>query len=340
MNAAQTLQPPPLGVRILGCGSALPVGRLTNVDLEKLMDTSDEWIVQRTGIHERRVFDREGRGESTRTLGVTALKRALASAGLTGGDLDLVLVATMTPDMMCPPVACRVAAEVGAGHIAAWDVGGACCGFVFALNSLAAQMRTGLYKTAAVVGSDTLTQHTRYDNSCRDTAILFGDGAGALVFQTTDDASRGLVAQAMHSDGSCWQDLYVPQHVQDFYGEVDESLLNTVRMNGRAVFKFAVKTFQNLICETLDMAGIQASDVAQFICHQSNARILSAARDRFGIPEDRMLVNIGKYGNTVAASVPLCYDELMQAGRLHEGDLVMFVAFGGGLTWGSSLWRL
>ena len=340
MTPPRTLDIPTVGVNIVGSGSAVPDKRMTNQDLEKLMDTSDEWILQRTGIKERRVFDRDTKGECTLSLSVAALGNALDSAGLGPTDLDLIVLATMTPEMGCPPTSSRLVAEIGAGHIAAWDFGAACCGFVFAMNSVYAIMRTGQYKTVALVGADTLTQFVRYDNSGRDTAILFGDAAGAIILRATDDTSRGLIAQAMHTDGGRWHELYIPEHMQDFHDEPDESLLKTIRMNGRGVFKFAVGTVQELIAETLEKAGVQASDVAQFVCHQSNARILESARKRFGIPQDRMLVNIVMYGNTVAASVPLCFDELVRGGKISKGDLVMFVAFGGGLTWGASLWRL
>jgi 3-oxoacyl-[acyl-carrier-protein] synthase III len=330
------------GVCLLGTGSAVPPKRLTNHDLAAMMDTSDEWIVQRTGIRERRVVDREGKGECTRTLAIEALRAALADAGLKAPGLDLIVLATMTPEMTCPPTACRVAAGVGAGNVGAFEVGGACCGFVFALNTACGLIRSGMHRTVAVVGADTVSRHVRYDNVGRGTAILFGDAAGAVILQATDDASKGLLAHAMHSDGESWGELFVPRHRGDFPEgrEPDDSLLNTVLMNGRTVFRFAVETFQELIAQTLDKARLNPEDVDHYICHQSNARILHAARERFGIPEEKMHVNIDRYGNTVAGSVPLCLDELRRAGRIREGQTLMFVAFGGGLTWGSSLWRV
>jgi len=341
MNQPRTLEPASIGVRIAGCGSALPQTRLTNADLEKLMDTSDEWIVQRTGIQERRIARRE-QGESTLTLSKGALNVALERAGMKGEELDLVICATMTAEMGCPPTSCRLADEVGAVHAGAWDLSGACCGFVYGLNVAHSMMRASGYRNVALIGADTLTRYMKYDTSCRDTAILFGDAAGAVVLKATDDLSKGMIAQAIHADGGRWKDLYVPEHICDFpeEHEADPELLQTVRMNGRAVFRFAVGTFQDLIAETLEKAGVTADDVAHYVCHQSNARILSAARERFGIPEEKMYVNIERYGNTVAASVPLCLDELWTQGRVREGDLVLFVAFGGGLTWGSSLWRV
>ncbi len=335
-------QPPTLGVRFAGTGSALPSRSVTNADLERLMDTSDEWIVQRTGIRSRYVIDRE-RGESTLTLAGDALQRALDDARMNATDLDLILLATMTAEMSCPPTACRLAAEIGAGTIGAMDVTAACCGFVYSLNIAFGLIRSGLYRSIAIVGSDTLSQYLSYDNVGRSTAILFGDAAGAAILRATDDTSKGLIAQAMHSDGARWVDLYIPEDLERDVPEgqePDSDKLGHVQMNGRGVFKFAVGTFSGVIQQTLDQTGLSADDVDMYICHQSNARILTAARDRFGLSEDKLYINIERVGNTVAASVPLCLDELCKAGKIAEGQRVMFVAFGGGLTWATSLWQL
>jgi 3-oxoacyl-[acyl-carrier-protein] synthase-3 len=333
--------PGPIGVRIIGTGSALPSRRLTNADLEGMMDTSDEWIVQRTGIRERRIVNRAG-GESVYTLSTAALRAALADAGLKPDDLDLVITATMTPEMACPPTACRVLNEVGASRAGAFDLSAACCGFVFGLNTAHDLIRMGSYRTIAVIGADTLSKYMDYSTAGRATSIIFGDGAGAAILQATPDSTKGILAQAMHADGPGWKDIYIPTCSYDFPPgvEPDPSKHNYVQMNGAQVFKFAVGTFPGLIAETLEKAGLRADQVDMFVCHQSNARILHAARERFNIPEDKLYINIDRVGNTVAASVPLCLDELRKAGRVHEGQIVMFVAFGGGLTWGSSLWRL
>jgi len=341
MRSAPIPGPPPPGIRIAGSGAATPEKVVTNADLERLMDTSDDWIVQRTGIRQRHICQPE-KGESVVPLAKTALARALESARIDPGDLDLIILATMTMESRCPPSACRLAHEIGAPNIGAFDLSGACCGYVFALNTAFGLMNSGLYNTVAVVGADTLSQHMTYDNIGRSTAILFGDGAGALVFRATDDPGPGLIAQAMHSDGSRWGELYIPESIQGFPEgqEPKAEALGRVQMNGRAVFKFAVSTFQEVIAQTLDAAGLEPGDVDHYVCHQSNKRILDAARDRFGLPEDRMHVNIDRYGNTVAASIPLCFDELNSAGRIQPGQRVMFVAFGGGLTWATSLWQL
>lgn len=329
------------GVRLLGTGMGLPAKTLTNADLEKLMDTSDEWIVQRTGVRERKMIDRS-RGECTMTMATAALQEALSRAGRSGSDLDLVICATMTPEMFCPATACRVAANVGAGHAGAFDVSAACSGFVFGMNMAHDLIRGGAYRTIAVIGADSLTTLMDYSNAGRGTAIIFGDAAGAAVFSADSDPRLGLLAQSMHADGDGWKDIYVPACARDFPEGVtpDPSKHHKVQMNGATVFKFAVGTFPELIQETLDKAGLQASDIDMFVCHQSNARILGAARERFGIAAEKLYVNIDRYGNTVGASVPLCLHELILQDRIRPGMKVMFVAFGGGLTWGSSLWQL
>jgi 3-oxoacyl-[acyl-carrier-protein] synthase-3 len=328
-----------IGVRIAGTGSSLPSKKLTNPDLEKMMDTTDEWIVQRTGIRERWLI---GEGESVSTLATQALRRALTAARVQAQDLDLIICSTMTAEMPCPPAACLVSNALGAGHAGAFDVNGACCGFVFGLNMAHDLVKGGAYRTIGLIGADTLSLHMNYCTAGRGTAIIFGDAAGAVVLKATDDTSLGLLAQSMHAEGKGWKDIYIPQLDRDFPAGVtpDPEAINRVQMNGAGVFKFAVGTFSNLIQETLDKARIMPDQVDMYICHQSNARILQSARERFGIPEEKLYVNIDRVGNTVAASVPLCLDELMAQGRVKQGMKVMFVAFGGGLTWGSSLWQL
>jgi 3-oxoacyl-[acyl-carrier-protein] synthase III len=329
------------GVRIAGTGSCLPDRVLRNADLEKMMKTSDEWIVQRTGIRERRAADLDG-GETVKTLAAAALKAAMADAGIRARDLDLVIVATMTPEMECPATACMVSQLVGAGHAGAFDLNAACSGFVFGMNLAHDLIRCGSYRTIGLVGADTLTKLMDYSDAGRATAIIFGDAAGAAILRVTDDTSKGILAQSMRADGEGWKDIYVPHTDHDFPKGVapDRAKCGYVQMNGSSVFKCAVGTFPDLIQETLDKASVKASDVDMFVCHQSNQRILQAARERFGLPESKLYVNIDRVGNTVGASVPLCLDELRKSGRVRDGQLVMFVAFGGGLTWGSSLWRL
>ena len=341
------MSPPPMrpspdvGVVIAGTGSALPEQIVTNADLEKVMDTSDEWIVQRTGVRIRRRIDRT-RGESTLSLGAGALRNALAAANASARDLDMIICATMTADMPCPPTACQIAHAVDAGQAAAFDLSAACSGFVYGLNIAHDLIRVGSNKAIGVIASDCLSTLLDYSNAGRSTAIIFGDGAAAAVLRACDDPSKGLLAQSMHSEGAGWKDIFVPNCPQDFPEGIpfDPAKLRKVQMNGAGVFKFAVTTFPNVIQETLDKAKLKAADIDMFVCHQSNARILAAARERFGITEDKLYVNIDRYGNTSAASVPLCLDELIRAGRITPGMKVLFVAFGGGLTWGCSIWQM
>lgn len=331
----------PVGVEIAGIGTAVPENVVTNTDLEKVMDTSDEWIRQRTGIEQRHKIKAD-EGESVKHLAHDAVIRALDAAKMPASDLDLVLLCTMSSEMTCPPTACRLAAEIGTANAGAFDISGACCGFVFGMNTAYGLMQTGQYRNVALIGADTLTNIIEYSTKGRNGAILFGDAAGAVILKTTEDSSKGLIAQAMHSDGSRWNDLYIPETKFDFHegDEFDEWQLGKLHMNGNSVFKFAVSTFPKVIEQTLERVGLSADDVDHFVCHQSNRRILDAARDRFGLAEEKFHININRYGNTVAASVPLVLSDLVEAGRVEPGQRVMFVGFGGGLTWGTSLWQL
>jgi len=333
--------PPTRGVTIAGTGMAIPSGRLSNHDLEKLMDTSDEWIVQRTGIRNRNICD-TSKGQGTISLACDALRAACNDARVEPSALDLVILATMTAESTCPASACRVAAHIGAAGAGAFDLSAACSGFVFGLNTAYALIRGGAYRTIGLIGADTLSRFMDYSNAGRSTAVLFGDGAGAAVLRATDDPTQGVIAQAMHADGARWADLYVPFDERGFPPGVEPApdMVDHVHMNGLAIFKFAVGTFPDVIAQTLDKAGLHPSDVDMYVCHQSNARIIDAARKRFGLPEHKLYVNIERFANTVAASVPLCLHELREAGRVAPGMKVMFVGFGGGLTWGTSLWQL
>jgi 3-oxoacyl-[acyl-carrier-protein] synthase-3 len=328
------------GVALVASGSALPAKPLTNHDLESLMDTSHDWIYQRTGITSRYRYD-PAAGESTTSLATEALRRALADAHLAPADLDTIVCATMTADMPTPGVSCQVASALGCGHVGAFDLNAACSGFVFAISTAHELIRGGLARTVAVIGADTITRHCDYSTFGRGAAILFGDGAAAVILRATDDPSKGMIAQAMHSDGSGARTLFIPSCLSQFYDdEPDERKVNRVQMHGQSVFKFAVSKFPEVIQETLDAAGLAPAEVDHFVCHQANARILESARTRFGLPEHKLHINIDRLGNTVAASAPLVFDELRRAGRVHDGQKVMFIAFGAGLTWGASLWQL
>lgn len=330
-----------LGVEIAGVGAALPQRTVTNDDLAKVMDTSDEWIVQRTGIKSRRRHD-PALGESTAMLAAEATRGALADAGLAPTDLDLIITGTMTPDTPTPSVGCMVASRLGCRTIGALDLNAACSGFVYSLNLAHDLISLGRHRAIAVIGADCVTRHCDFSTFGRSVSVLFGDGAGAVILKATTDTSKGILAQAMHSDGSGAKHLYIPSSLGDFSdpSQAEERKLNYVQMNGPAVFKFAVSTFPGLIEETLTLAGLAAADIDHFVCHQSNQRILQAASERFGITPDKLRVNIDRFGNTVGASVPLILAELKAEGLVKPRQKVMFLAFGAGLTWASSLWQL
>ncbi len=332
MSAARTI-----GVRIAGTGSALPSGKLTNADFERMVNTSDEWIRQRTGISERRVC---GTGENVATLAHDALSRALEAAGIDGADLDLVIVASVGSEMRCPSAAAKLAASVGNTHAAAFDLVAACSGFVYAMIVGDTMVRSGRYKRVAIVGAEQMTKFSDYTD--RSVSILFGDGAGAAVLVADDDPSLGCVWETMGGDGSKWQHLYIPERPDD----VPESdakctiALGCLRMNGPEVYKFAVTKFCDVMGRALSENSLSPSDVSQFVCHQSNIRIVASARDKFGLPADKVYVNIDRYGNTSAASVGICLDELWRAGSITKGKPFIMVAFGGGLTWAATVWNV
>ena len=325
------------GVRILGTGSAVPDRRLTNGDFARMMDTSDEWITQRTGIKERRVLDL--RTEGCSTLAQRALERAIDAAGIKAEELDLVIVATVTMEMTCPSVACRIAGAVGAKNAAAFDLGAACSGFVYALNTAEAIVRAGRARTVAVLGSEAMSSILDYTD--RTVSILFGDAAGCAIIQATDDATKGCIYQHMGADGSGWHALYIPRRESDVPAEDigNPVRLGCLRMNGKEVFRFAVTKFKEVMEDAFSKTGLTPEDVSQVICHQSNVRIIDAAREKLHIDPSKIYVNIDRYGNSSAGSVPLCLDELWRAGKITPGKPFMMVAFGGGLTWASSVWN-
>ena len=333
------LSPAPLGVRLAGTGMAAPATILTNADLAKRVDTTDEWIAQRTGIRQRHVVEA---GESVRTLACAALKQALHNAQLAPTDLDLVIHATLTPEMCCPSTAARIVSEIGASPAGALDLSAACSGFVYGLNLAWSMIRSGACRTVAVVGAEALSTIVNWQD--RGTCVLFGDGAGAAILQASGSPDQGCLYQTLGSDGSGWAELYCPRDPNQLpaqgKGAPFTGTLNTLHMNGREVYKFAVATLHREIDQALRVLKLNPNDLTVIIPHQSNARIMESARDRLGLPTDKLYINIDRYGNTSAASVPICLHELNAAGRLKAGDLVLFVGLGGGLTWATSLWRL
>ncbi len=336
-SLSASLQAQRIGVRIAGTGMAVPPRIITNDDLAKLVDTNDEWITQRTGIKTRRVVEE---GVTIRHLAREAVEQAMANAGVEPAQLDALICATMTPEMACPSTAARLVADLGATPAGAFDLSAACSGFVYALNLASSMIQSGHARTVAVVGVETLSKITDYTD--RSTCILFGDGAGAAILTASDDRAQGSIVQTMYSDGNGWHDIYVPRDKRDLPENANgfSGTFEKIQMNGREVFKFAVSTLGKAIDEALRKAGVTAEDIAMVVPHQSNIRILQAARERMGLPEEKMWINIDRYGNTSAASVPICLHEMMEQGKVKPGDLLLFIAIGGGLTWATNVWRL
>ena len=321
---------------IAGTGSYVPDKRLTNDDLATMVDTTDEWIVQRTGIKERRVASAD---EPTSVLASRAATRALRSAHLEPKDLDLILCATITPDMMTPAAACFVAHSLGLDRTPAVDLNAACSGFVYGLQFGSALIESGRYKNVLLVGADKLSSVTDYTD--RTSCILWGDGAGAAVLSASTDSERGLLFSELHADGGGWELINCPVGSRH---PINEKMVaggvHHLRMRGREVFKFAVTRLDELVDKVMRETGYTADDIKLVVPHQSNLRIIDSALGRLGLDRNKAVINIDKYGNTSAASVPIALDEALAAGRAKQGDLVLFLAVGAGLTWGSALVRL
>ena len=326
----------PVGIRLAGTGMAVPSRVMTNGELARIVETNDEWIIQRTGIRQRYVADPS---MTERDLAQAAIQQAIGNASMDGGQIDLVICATMTPEMACPSTAARLAAAIGASPAGAFDISAACSGFVYGMNLASALIESGAYRTVAVVGTEVLSQVTNWQD--RRTCVLFGDGAGAAIFTISDNSQQGCQYQSMGSKGECWHEIYMPRNeAQVPSKEKFNGQYNTLQMNGREVYKFAVTTLCGMIEEALRACELTVDDLAMIIPHQSNLRILESVRDKLGLTPEKMYANIDRYGNTSAASVPICLHELVEAKRVNPGDLVLFAALGGGLTWASSLWQL
>ena len=322
--------------RIIGTGSYAPAKVLSNADLEKFLDTSDEWIRTRTGISERRMATE---AEATSDLAYQAALRALAAANMDVADLDMILVATATPDMFFPSTACVLQDRLAARRAAAMDISAACSGFIYGLAVADGLLRLGTLRTILLVGAETLTRVVNWKD--RSTCVLFGDGAGAVVMRA-GEGPRGILSTHLFADGSKGSHLIIPgggsRHPIS-HRMVEEGLA-TIRMsNGNEVFKVAVRAMEDAALTALKYNSLDISDVDLLVPHQANLRIINAVGQRLGLSEEKVCVNIQRYGNTSAASIPLALDEAVLAERVKAGDLLLLCAFGGGLTWGSAVIR-
>lgn len=304
-------------IGILGTGSAIPERILTNAELETMVDTSDEWIVTRTGIRERRIA---GPGDTSAKLAFEASVRALEAANLQATDLDLIICATVTPDQAFPATACLVQERLGVSNIPAFDLSAGCSGFGYGIGAAQALLGTGQYQRALIIGVDLLSRITDYSD--RSTCVLFGDGAGAVVLGPVPEG-YGLLASDLGADGSG----------ADFLQQENQY----IKMSGSEVFKFAVRVMENSTKRVLNKVGLSTNQIQWVIPHQANIRIITAAAARLGIPEERFFVNVDRYGNTSAASIGIAFDELARSGQLQDGDYLVLVGFGAGLTWSALL---
>ena len=316
---------------ITGSGSALPKNCVTNADLEERVDTSDDWIVERTGIRQRYIA---GEGETTSTLATEAARKALDDAGVDASEIGLIVLATATPDHTFPATATQVQSALGCRGGVAFDVQAVCSGFLYALGTAESLLRTGMAKKALVIGAETFSRILDWED--RTTCVLFGDGAGAVVIESREVEADGpgIIATKLHADGAHKDLLYVDG------GPSTTGEVGKLRMKGREVFRHAVVNLAEVLNEVLDDASIVADDIDWVVPHQANARILDATARKLDLPSEKVVVTVDRHANTSAASVPLALDTAVQDGRIKQGDLVMFEAMGGGFTWGASLARM
>ncbi|MFV0414799.1 MAG: beta-ketoacyl-ACP synthase III [Chthoniobacterales bacterium] len=320
-------------VSIVGTGSYLPERVMTNADLEKIVDTSDDWITSRTGISERRIADEN---ETTSTMAAKAGAAALEQAGIQADEVDLILVATVTPDTFFPSTACWVQKHLGASRAACFDISAACSGFLYGIEIAQQFISNHTYETVLVIGADKLS--SLLDWSDRNTCVLFGDGAGAAVLRHRG-GSHGVITTYMASDGNFGETLVVPGGgcaVPITQDNVDQKL-NTIKMKGRETFKKAVNSMLEASHQALEKSGLTKDDISCFIPHQANLRIIEAIAERLEVPMERFHINLDKYGNTSAAAVAIALDEAARKGRFEVGDYILLVVFGGGFTWASSV---
>ncbi len=320
---------------ITGIGSFLPGKVLTNCDLEKIVDTSDDWITQRTGIKERRIVED---GVITSDLATQASLRAMEDAGVSPKDLDLIITSTITPDHLFPSTSCYIQQKIGATRACAFDILAACAGFIYALSIGRSFVDSGAMKTVLVIGAECLSKITDYTD--RKTCVLFGDGAGAVIIQKSS-TKHEILDTNLAADGSQADVLIMPGGGARNPATLEsiQQRMHYIKFKGKEVFKLAINNITNLIHETVEKNGIGLNDIDLIIPHQSNLRIIEATMEKIGLPMEKAFINIDKYGNTSSASIPIAIDEARREGRLKKGNIVMLVAFGGGLTWGSSVIR-
>jgi 3-oxoacyl-[acyl-carrier-protein] synthase III len=325
-----------LRAKISALGTYVPPRLLTNHDLEKIVDTSDQWILERTGIRERHIVDK---GVSTSDLGVQAAKQALAERGLSPSDIDVIIVSTVTPDMFFPSTACLVQHKLGAKNVWGFDLSAACSAFLYGLQTGTQFIATGTHKKVLVIGADVMSSIIDYTD--RATCVIFGDGAGAVLLEPAEDDSVGVIdfLNEINGSGGCF--LYMPGggSLHPSTHETVEQKMHYVHQDGQAVFKFAVRK-QAEICEKLlQRNGLKGSDIAAFIPHQANRRIITATADRLGLRPESVIINIDRYGNTTAGTIPLAMDTARREGKLKKGDLVLLASVGAGFTVGATLLR-
>lgn len=318
---------------IIGTGSYLPKKVMTNADLERIVDTTDEWITTRTGIKERRIADEK---EATSDLAFHAANHALRSAGILPEEIDLIVVATLSPDMTFPSTACLVQAMLGANKAFAFDISAACSGFLYALSVADQYLKSGLYRYALVVGSEVISRVLDWKD--RSTCVIFGDGAGAVVLKGVD-SRKGILSTHLHSDGQFWDLLYIPGGGSRL--PISETVLadrkNFLKMKGSETYRLAVRNLEEVAWEALNELHLSVDDITLMVPHQANIRIIKALTERLKFPEEKVVINIDRYGNTSAASIPIALDEAVRSGRIQAGDNLLLIAFGAGLTWGASI---
>ena len=319
--------------RIISVGSYLPERILSNFDLEKMVDTSDEWITERTGIKERRIADES---QAASDLAFEASKIALERAGLNAGEIDMIIVATITGDMPFPSTACFLQNRLGASRAVGFDINATCSGFLYALYIADVFIRSGMHRKILVVGAEVLSKVTDWKD--RTTCVIFGDGAGAAIVESTSE-DRGILSMSINSDGSMWELINIPGGGSRNPASTDtlKKGLHSIRMKGNETFKVAVRTLEDVALKTLADNNLDPSQLSLLVPHQANLRIIQATAERLNLPMEKVFVNLERYGNTSAASIPIALDEALTSGRIKDGDYILLEAFGGGLTWASAL---